>query len=230
MRLALHAAIFPPDSDKRAVPHLGSRCRSSESYCRIAPKGGCHNESRAARAYRAQARGNPGGRCRGLLAADGRGRGGHARGAEGDPAPEVRDKLDFAFEDLGEQQVKNISRPVRIYRIPIAENATAKAPLPLPEKPSLAVPPFQNMTGDEQDYFVDGIVKEITTAISRLPWLFVIARNSSFTYKRPGGRREAGGPRVGRAVRARRQRAPRSTARCSRQSGPRAWRPRSRCG
>jgi adenylate cyclase len=56
--------------------------------------------------------------------------------------------------------------------------------LPLPDKPSLAVLPFQNMTGEiEQDYFVDGIVEEITTAISRLPWLFVIARNSSFTYK-----------------------------------------------
>jgi adenylate cyclase len=56
--------------------------------------------------------------------------------------------------------------------------------LPLPDKPSLVVLPFQNMTGDaQQDYFVDGIVEEITTAISRLPWLFVIARNSSFTYK-----------------------------------------------
>src|SRR5262249_49313230 len=58
------------------------------------------------------------------------------------------------------------------------------APLPLPDKPSIAVPPFENMSGDpEQEYFVDGMVEEITTAISRLPWLFVIARNSSFTYK-----------------------------------------------
>jgi adenylate cyclase len=97
---------------------------------------------------------------------------------------QVRDKLDFGFEDLGEQQVKNIARPVRVYRIPLAETARTRAPLPLPDKPSLAVLPFQNMTGDaEQDYFVDGIVEEITTAISRLPWLFVIARNSSFTYK-----------------------------------------------
>jgi adenylate cyclase len=97
---------------------------------------------------------------------------------------QVRDKLDFVFEDLGEQQVKNIARPVHVYRIPIAETARTKAPLPLPDKPSLAVLPFQNMTGDaEQDYFVDGIVEEITTAISRLPWLFVIARNSSFTYR-----------------------------------------------
>jgi TolB-like protein/class 3 adenylate cyclase len=97
---------------------------------------------------------------------------------------QVRDKLDVAFEDLGEQQVKNIARPVHVYRILLAETARTKAPLPLPDKPSLAVLPFQNMTGDaEQDYFVDGIVEEITTAISRLPWLFVIARNSSFTYK-----------------------------------------------
>jgi TolB-like protein len=97
---------------------------------------------------------------------------------------QVRDKLAIAFEDLGEQQVKNIARPVSAYRIPIAENAAAKTPLSLPEKPSLAVLPFQNMTGDlEQEYFADGMVEEITTAISRLPWLFVIARNSSFTYK-----------------------------------------------
>jgi TolB-like protein len=73
---------------------------------------------------------------------------------------------------------------VRVYRIPLAETERAQAPLPLPDKHSLAVLPFQNMTGDvEQDYFVDGIAEEITTAISRLPWLFVIARNSSFTYK-----------------------------------------------
>ncbi len=97
---------------------------------------------------------------------------------------QVRDKLDLAFEDMGEQQVKNIARPLRVYRIAIAERPLAKAPLPLPEKPSLAVLPFQNMSGDiDQDYFVDGIVEEITTAISRLPRLFVIARNSSFTYK-----------------------------------------------
>ena len=97
---------------------------------------------------------------------------------------QVRDKVDFGFEDLGEQQVKNIARPVHVYRIPLVETARTKTPLPLPDKPSLAVLPFQNMTGDvEQDYFVDGVVEEITTAISRLPWLFVIARNSSFTYK-----------------------------------------------
>jgi TolB-like protein/class 3 adenylate cyclase/Tfp pilus assembly protein PilF len=93
-------------------------------------------------------------------------------------------KLDLVFEDMGEQHLKNIARPVRVYRIPIAATVSKKPALTLPNKPSLAVLPFQNMTGDtEQDYFVDGIVEEITTAISRLPWLFVIARNSSFTYK-----------------------------------------------
>jgi adenylate cyclase len=97
---------------------------------------------------------------------------------------QVRDRLDVAFEDLGEQQLKNIARPIRAYRIQIARAGQPKAPLPLPEKPSLAVLPFQNMTGDTgQDYFVDGIVEEITNAISRVSWLFVIARNSSFTYK-----------------------------------------------
>jgi len=93
-------------------------------------------------------------------------------------------KLDLAFEDMGEQQLRNIARPVRVYRVSIAENVAAKAPLPLPDKPSLAVLPFQNLSGDaEQEYFVDGVVEEIITAISRLPWLFVIARNSSFAYK-----------------------------------------------
>jgi TolB-like protein/class 3 adenylate cyclase len=97
---------------------------------------------------------------------------------------QVRDKVSFAFEDLGEQQVKNIARSVRAYRIPLGETASPKVPLPLPEKPSLAVLPFQNMSGDpEQEYFTDGMVEEITTAMSRLPWLFVIARNSSFAYK-----------------------------------------------
>jgi adenylate cyclase len=93
-------------------------------------------------------------------------------------------RLDLAFEDIGEQQLKNIARAVRVYRVLIAESAAAKTPLPLPDKPSLAVLPFQNISGDsEQEYFVDGMVEEITTAIARLPWLFVIARNSSFTYK-----------------------------------------------
>src|SRR5712692_2494908 len=71
-----------------------------------------------------------------------------------------------------------------MYRILIPETTAMKAALPLPDKPSLAVLPFQNMSGDpEQEYFVDGVVEEIITAIARLPWLFVIARNSSFAYK-----------------------------------------------
>jgi TolB-like protein len=101
---------------------------------------------------------------------------------------QVRDRLPFLFEDLGEQQVKNIARPVRVYRV---RNADATAPpaaaqpaLPLPDKPSIAVLPFANMSGDpEQEYFVDGMVEEIITALSRIRWLFVIARNSTFTYK-----------------------------------------------
>ena len=98
---------------------------------------------------------------------------------------QVRDKLDFSFEDMGEQLVKNIARPVRTYRVALgASSRAALPPLSFPDKPSLAVLPFQNMTGDaEQEYFVDGMVEEITTAIARLPWLFVIARNSAFTYK-----------------------------------------------
>jgi adenylate cyclase len=101
---------------------------------------------------------------------------------------QVRDRLDLGFDDLGEQQVKNIARPVRTYAIALGASSRATlpvgAPLPLPDKPSLAVLPFQNLTGDvEQEYFVDGMVEEITTAIARLPWLFVIARNSAFTYK-----------------------------------------------
>ena len=92
-------------------------------------------------------------------------------------------KLDLVFEDIDEQSLKNIARPVRVYRVPI-DSSAVKAPLPLPDKPSLAVLPFQNLSGDpEQEYFVDGVVEEIITAISRLPWLFVIARNSSFAYK-----------------------------------------------
>jgi adenylate cyclase len=102
---------------------------------------------------------------------------------------QVRDRLDYTFEDLGEQQVKNIARPVRVYRvrdIGAADTPLAPTPpeLPLPDKPSIAVLPFQNMSGDpEQEYFADGMVEEIITALSRIRWLFVIARNSTFTYK-----------------------------------------------
>jgi TolB-like protein/class 3 adenylate cyclase len=98
----------------------------------------------------------------------------------------VRDRVPFLFEDLGEQQVKNIARPVRVYRIRDAKTPSGPASpaLPLPDKPSIAVLPFANMSGDpEQEYFADGIVEEIITALSRIRWLFVIARNSSFTYK-----------------------------------------------
>ena len=98
----------------------------------------------------------------------------------------VRDRLPFVFEDLGEQQVKNIARPVRVYRVRevAAKSPTAAPALALPDKPSIAVLPFANMSGDpEQEYFVDGMVEEIITALSRIRWLFVIARNSSFSYK-----------------------------------------------
>ena len=106
---------------------------------------------------------------------------------------QVRDKLAFSFEDMGEQQVKNITRPIRVHRIllsthpgpskPVVGTATGPS-LALPDKPSIAVLPFQNMSGDpEQEYFADGMVEEIITALSRIRWLFVIARNSSFTYK-----------------------------------------------
>jgi TolB-like protein/class 3 adenylate cyclase len=97
---------------------------------------------------------------------------------------EVRDKLNLSFEDMGEQQVKNIARPIRVYRIASLATAPAKPMLALPEKPSIVVLPFVNMSGDpEQEYFADGIVEDIITALSRVKWLFVIARNSSFTYK-----------------------------------------------
>jgi adenylate cyclase len=79
-------------------------------------------------------------------------------------------KLDLAFEDLGDHRLRNVVRPVRVYRVPIAEPAAAKALLPLPDKPSLSVLLFQNLSGDpEKEYFVDGVVEEIITAISRLP-------------------------------------------------------------
>jgi TolB-like protein len=96
----------------------------------------------------------------------------------------VRDRLPFAFTDLGDQQVKNIARPVRVYRVTAQQQPVSETALPLPDKPSIAVLPFQNMSGDpEQEYFADGMVEEIITALSRIRWLFVIARNSSFTYK-----------------------------------------------
>ena len=100
---------------------------------------------------------------------------------------EVNGKLACAFEDMGEQAVKNISRPVRAYRLRpagVKGGVSGRPALSLPDKPSIAVLPFQNMSGDpEQEYFADGMVEDITTALARARWLFVIARNSSFTYK-----------------------------------------------
>jgi len=98
---------------------------------------------------------------------------------------QVRDKVDARFQDAGDQQLKNIPRPVRVYRVrPSGAAASARSALPLPDKPSIAVLPFKNMSGDpEQEYFADGVVEEIITALSRFGQLFVIARNSSFTYK-----------------------------------------------
>ena len=99
---------------------------------------------------------------------------------------QVGNKLPLTFDDLGEQQVKNIAQAIKVYRVqtvtpPAQQTAAALA---LPDKPSIAVLPFQNMSGDpEQEYFVDGMVEEIITALSRIRWLFVIARNSTFTYK-----------------------------------------------
>jgi adenylate cyclase len=101
-------------------------------------------------------------------------------------------RLDLTFDDLGDQSLKNIARSVRVYRVRLTETANAPesvpidAPrlLPLPDKPSIAVLPFANMSGDpDQEYFADGMVEEIITALSRIRWLFVIARNSSFSYK-----------------------------------------------
>jgi adenylate cyclase len=101
---------------------------------------------------------------------------------------QVRGKVEAEFADLGEQSLKNIARPLRVYRAGLASApempSAAATALSLPDKPSIAVLPFANLSGDpEQEYFADGMVEEIITALSRIRWLFVIARNSSFTYK-----------------------------------------------
>jgi adenylate cyclase len=101
---------------------------------------------------------------------------------------QIGTKLPLSFTDLGEQQVKNIAQPIRAYRvrsdISPTDTAAVGASLPLPDKPSIAVLPFQNMSADpEQEFFADGIAEDIITALSRYPSLFVIARNSSFSYK-----------------------------------------------
>jgi len=106
---------------------------------------------------------------------------------------QVRDKLSFGFEDMGEQMVKNIARPIGIHRVSLAESTTeaslgapttAKPERAASQRPSIAVLPFANMSGDpEQEYFADGISEDIITGLSKLRWFFVIARNSSFIYK-----------------------------------------------
>jgi adenylate cyclase len=100
----------------------------------------------------------------------------------------VRKALTLTFTDLGPQMVKNIEEPIRVYAIkatrPASAGARSTKPLPLPDKPSVAVLPFTNMSGDpEQEFFADGMTEDIITGLSRLKWLFVIARNSTFTYK-----------------------------------------------
>jgi len=111
---------------------------------------------------------------------------------------QVKSRIDLAVSDLGATQLKNIAEPVRVYSLEVGVPAPAKpasqaepttpdkpsAGLALLDKPSIAVLPFQNMSGDpEQEYFADGMVEEIITGLSRIKWLFVIARNSSFVCK-----------------------------------------------
>ena len=96
---------------------------------------------------------------------------------------QIKGKLALDISDMGEQQLKNIAEPVQVYTIRL-DVARARPALALPDKPSIAVLPFQNMSDDsQQEYFADGISEDIITALSKLRWLFVIARNSSFTYK-----------------------------------------------
>lgn len=102
---------------------------------------------------------------------------------------EIAGKIEITCEDLGQHHLKNIAQPVRVYRLHLGDLRKTGAPvskpvLTLPDKPSIAVLPFQNMSGDsDQEYFVDGLVEDIITALSRMRLLFVIARNSSFIYK-----------------------------------------------
>ena len=102
---------------------------------------------------------------------------------------QVRDRLEIGLEEIGEVEVRNIPRPIRVWRwrsekARAEPDAVLPTPLQQPDKPSIAVLPFVNMSGDpEQEYFADGIAEDLTTSLSKLPQLFVIARNSSFTYK-----------------------------------------------
>lgn len=97
---------------------------------------------------------------------------------------QVKNKVDLGFQDMGEQRVKNIAEPVGAYRVLLPQPAVADAPPAMPHKPSIAVLPFDNLSGDpEQEYLSDGITEDIITALSRLHWFLVIARNSTFVYK-----------------------------------------------
>ena len=107
---------------------------------------------------------------------------------------QIRGKVDFSYNDMGLQTLKNITEPMRAWHMRLGSDAISLLPLnssavpahalALPDKPSIAVLAFQNMSGDaEQEYFADGIAEDIITALSKSRWLFVIARNSSFTYK-----------------------------------------------
>lgn len=101
----------------------------------------------------------------------------------------VRERLDIAFEDTGDQYLKNITRPIRVYQLHLEAQTPDAAnlidtPLALPKRPSIAVLPFENMSGDpQQDYFADGLVEDLITELAKIPSLFVIARNSSYSYK-----------------------------------------------
>ena len=96
---------------------------------------------------------------------------------------QIKGKLGIEVKDMGEQQLKNIAQPVRVYAVQL-DGAPERPALALPDKPSIAVLPFQNMSGDpEQEYFADGVTEDIITELSRFSQLFVIARNSSFVYK-----------------------------------------------
>ena len=106
----------------------------------------------------------------------------------GEAFAQVQRKLQLRFVDIGEHQLKNITDPVRVYRIDSAQHAPSrpgtKPTLSLPDKPSIAVLPFTNLSGDpDQEYFGDGIAEDILTDLAKLRWLFVIARNSSFTFR-----------------------------------------------
>ena len=134
---------------------------------------------------------------------------------------QVKARLDLAVSDLGQTQLKNIAEPVRVYSLQVgvaAETKRVSQPragvlempsprLALPDKPSIAVLPFINMSGDpEQEYFADGLTEDLITALSRIRWFFVIARNSCFTYKGQSADIRDVARRAGGGVRARRQR------------------------